>query len=336
MGRRASWLTVARARSLVVLAVAVLLTPCVAPAQPAVRSYRIGFLALTPGEETTLPVNALKHRLDELGYREGKNLTFDYRSAEGHADRLPRLAADLVRGQPDVVIAGFGTLTARALKEATPTIPVVFTTVGDPVGAGLVSSLSHPGGNVTGMSGLTEVGGKRLQLLQDVVPGRSAIAVLMNPDTPFAGLSLRELRIAAQTAGTRLQIVEARTAEDVPGVFDATTKARAGGMLVVDDPLMYGLRRQLGELAVKHRLPVVYGQRQYVDAGGLMSYGHDRAQVFRRAAEYVDRIVKGTRPGDLPIEQPTTFDLVINVQAAKAVGLTIPASLLLRADRVIE
>ena len=312
-----------------------MLGPLAADAQPAGKSYQVSFLALTPGEDTT-SMKPLLERLHELGYGEGKNMTFEYRSAEGRPERLPQLAMELVRGRPDVLIAGFGTLTAQAAKAATMTIPIVFTTVGDPVGAGLVASLGRPGGNVTGLSGLTEIGGKHLQLLQELSPDKQVIAVLMNPETPFTRLALKEIKTAAAANRTRLEILEARTADQVPRVFQAAVTAGGGGLLVLGDPLMYSLRREIADLSAKFRLPAVYPSREWAEAGGLMSYGTDRRQVYRRAAEYVDRILKGAKPGDLPIEQPTKFELVINLKTAKALGLTIPQSLLQRADQVIE
>ena len=263
-------------------------------------------------------------------------MAFEYRSAEGRSDRLPALAMELVRGKPDVLIAGFGTLTAQAAKAATTTIPIVFTTVGDPVGAGLVASLGRPGGNVTGLSGLTELGGKHLQLLQEVTPGKQVVAVLMNPETPFTRSALKEIKTAAAANRTRLEILEARTADQVPRNFQAAVTAGAGGLLVIGDPLLFGLRRDIADLAAKFRLPAVYPSREWAEAGGLMSYGADRRQVYRRAAEYVDRILNGAKPGDLPVERPTKFELAINLKTAKALGLTIPRSLLLQADQVIE
>ena len=317
------------------MAGALLVAPLAAEGQPARKSYRVGFLALTPGEDAT-SIQPLLERLHELGYREGKNMAFEHRSAEGHAERLPQLAMELVRGRPDVLITGFGTLAAQAAKAATTTIPIVFTTVGDPVGAGLVAGLARPGGNVTGLSGVTEIGGKHLQLLQELSPGKPVIAVLVNPETPFTRLALKEIATAAAANRTRLEILEARTADQVPPLLQAAVTAGAGGLLVPGDPLMYSLRREIADLSAKLRLPAVYPHREWAEAGGLMSYGVDRLRVYRRAAEYVDRILKGAKPGDLPVEQPTKFDLSINLKTAKAMGLTIPPSLLQRADHVIE
>jgi putative ABC transport system substrate-binding protein len=282
-------------------------------------------------------MKALLERLHELSYSEGRNMIFEYRSAEGRPERLSQLATELVRARPDVLIAGFGTLAAQAAKAATTIIPIVFTTVGDPVGAGLIANLGRPGGNVTGLTDQAkDLGGKRLQLLQELTPGKQVIGVLMNPDTPFTRLALSEAKTAAEAGHTRLEVLEARTADQVPGRFEAATKAGATGLLVFEDPLTYSIRRQIAELAAKFRLPTISGFRDFAEAGGLMSYGTDRRQMSRRAAEYVDKVLKGAKPGDLPVEQPTKFELVINLKTAKALGLTIPPSLLLRADEVIQ
>jgi len=212
----------------------------------------------------------------------------------------------------------------------------VFTLGGDPVGAGLVASLGRPGGNVTGLSGLTEIGGKQVQLLQELTPGKQVIAVLMNPDTPYTRLALKEINTAAEAMRTRVQVLEARTADQVPRQFEAATTAGAGGLLVIGDPLIYSLRQEIAGLSAKVRLPAMYPSRDYAEEGGLMSYGADRRQIYRRAAEYVDRILKGAKPADLPVERPSKFELVINLKTAKALGLTIPPSLLGRADEVIQ
>ena len=264
-------------------------------------------------------------------------MIFDYRSAEGASERLPQLATDAVRARPDVLITGMGTLAAKAAKAATSTIPIVFSAVGDPVGAGLVASLGRPGANVTGMSAqASDIGGKRLQILQELVPGDKAVAVLLNPDTPFSASALQELRIAAQPGPTALVVFEARTADQVSAGFEAAVKARTAGLLLLDDPLTLGLRRQVTELAARLRLPTIYTLRDFPEVGGLMSYGMDLWQMNRRAAEYVDKILKGAKPADLPVEQPTKFELVINLKTAKALGLDVPPTLLARADEVIE
>ena len=304
-------------------------------AQQPVKSYRISYLALLPGEDTTL-MKPLLERLHQLGYVEGKNMTFTYRSAEDHPERLPQLAKELVQANPDVLIAGFGTLAAKAAKAATTTIPIVITSVGDPVGAGLITSLSRPGGNVTGVtSQASDVVGRRLQMLEDLIPNQM-IAVLMNPDTPFSQLALQELRAAANPKGQRPAVFEARTADEVSSRVEAASKAGAAGLLTLDDPLMLSVSKQIADLAAKARLPTMFGSRDFAEAGGLMSYGVDRRQLNHRAAEFVDKILKGAKPGDLPVEQPTKFELVINLKTAKALGLTIPDKLLALADEVIE
>ena len=326
-----------RLRFLVILVLGCLVAPLAADTQPpAGKSSRISVLALVPGEDTTL-MTALLERLHELGYREGQNMTLAYRSAEGRPEQLAPLAMELVRAHPDVLIAGFGTLAAQAAQAATTTIPIVFTNLGDPVGAGLVASLGRPGGNVTGLTDQArDLPGKRLQLLQELTPGTQVIAVLMNPDTPFTALALKEAQTAAEAVHLRLVVLEARTADQVAGRFEAAIAAGAGGLLVLEDPLTYSLRRHLAELAAQFRLPTVYGYRDFAEAGGLMSYGTDRRQMYRRAAEYVDKILNGAKPADLPVEQPTTFELVLNLKTAQALGLTIPPTLLFQADEIIR
>jgi putative ABC transport system substrate-binding protein len=307
-----------------------------ATAASAQQPARIRYLALLPGEDATL-MKPLLNRLGQLGYRDGHNLTVEYRSAEGHPERLPQLAAELVGSHPDVLVTGFGTLTANAAKAATATIPIVFTTVGDPVGAGLVASLSHPGGNVTGLTDqAADIGGKRLQLLQEVVPGGTAFAVLMNPNTPYSALALKEIQVAAEAKRVRIIAFEARTAEEVLRRFAEIADSGVAGVLVLGDPLMISLRGQIADLAVEHRLPSIYQFRESVEAGGLMSYGPDRRQVYARAAEYVEKVLKGAKPADLPVEQPTKFELVINLKTATARGLSVPPILFAQADEVIE
>jgi putative ABC transport system substrate-binding protein len=327
-----------RRRFLLASLAGALAAPLAAEPQQARKVYRIAFLALVSGEDTSL-MTALLERLRELGYTEGKNMVFTYRSAEGHPERLPQLAIDLIRGNPDILIAGFGTLAAQAAKAATATIPIVFTNLGDPVGAGLVTSLGRPGGNVTGLTDQArDLQGKRLQILGEVIRSSShkAIAVLLNPDTPFTALALKEVKAAADATHTPLKVFEARTPDELSARFEEGMNAGVVGLLVLEDPLTYNARRQLAELAMRFRLPTIYGYRDFAEAGGLMSYGADRRVMYRRAAEYVDKILRGARPADLAVEQPTTFEFVINLKTAKALGLTIPPSLLARADQVIE
>jgi putative ABC transport system substrate-binding protein len=276
-------------------------------------------------------------RLQELGYNEGKNITFIYRSADGRPERLPQLAAELVQATPDILVTGFGTLAAKAAKGATNSIPVVFTMVGDPIGAGLVVSLSRPGANVTGFSDLaSEFATKRLQLLQNLIPGQKLIAVLGNPDTPFTALALKQLTTAAAANSQPLAIFEARNPGEVSASIEAAIKSGAAGLMTLDDPLLLSAKQQIVKLLADARLPAVYGLKEYVEANGLMSYSMDRLQMCRRAADYVDKILKGAVPADLPVEQPTKFELTINLKTAKALGIDIPASLLATADDVIE
>jgi putative ABC transport system substrate-binding protein len=312
------------------------LLPLAARGQQAGKPYRIAYLALLSGEDSTFAKPVLQ-RLEELGYREGKNMIWDYRSAEGRPERLQQLAAELVRTGPDVLIAGFGTLAPKAEIAATRSIPIVFTSVGDPVGAGLVASLSQPGGNATGLSGqASDIAAKKLQFLDDMIPGKKLIAVLGNPDTPYTALALQQIKTAAATVGLPFAALNARTAEQIQAAFDEAVRLGAASMLVLEDPVLFGAIRQTTELAAKARLPAMYGPREYAEAGGLITYGTDQSQLSRRAAEYVDKILKGASPASLPVEQPTKFALVINLKAAKALGLEIPPGLLSLADELIE
>jgi putative ABC transport system substrate-binding protein len=307
--------------------------PLTARAQQASKSYRVAYLALL-GDQDSLIV---KQRLDELGYNEGKNLIFDFRSAEGQPERLSQLAAEIIKSNPDVIVAGYGTLTAKAAQAATATIPIVFTSAGDPIGAGIVKSLNRPGANITGLtSQAAELSGKRLQVLDELAPGMRMIAVILVPDNPFTTVALSELKSAADARGIRLEICEVRAVDQLwPGI-DAAVKAGATGLTVLETPFLLGLRQQIVNLAEKLRLLAIYPNRDFVSAGGLMSYGPDRRQEYRRAAEFVDKILKGDKPADIPVEQPTKFELVINLKTAKALGLKVPQTLLVAADEVIE
>jgi putative ABC transport system substrate-binding protein len=275
--------------------------------------------------------------LQELGYRDGSNVILDYRSAEGRVDRLPELAAELVRSGPDTLIGGFGTLAPKALIAATKNIPIVFIGVGDPVGAGIVASLSEPGGNATGLSAqAVDIAPKRLQLLRNLGPGNKIIAVLGNPDTPFTALALQQVKAAAASTGQALVVVEARRADQVSMAIDEAVKSGAASLMVLEDPVLIGAEQETVASIAKVHLPAIYGLRDYAETGGLMSYGPDLHQMTQRAAEYVNKILKGARPASLPVEQPTKFELVINLKTAKTLGLEIPASLLSLADDVIE
>lgn len=305
-------------------------------AEEAARRHRVGFLALIPGEDKTL-LPALLERLHELGYNEKTNLSFIYRSAEGHPERLAALASEIIDERPDVLIAGFGTLTARAAKTATSSVPVVFVTVGDPLGAGIVASLSRPGGNVTGLSDQArDVQGKRLQLLLELIGDKRTIAALLNPDTPFSQLALTEVRAAADQAHVPLQVLEARTADAIVQHIEQAATTPAAGLLILEDPLIYSIRARIAELAMRLHLPSMFVYRDSAEAGGLLAYGPDRRHLYRRAADYVGRILKGTKPGDLPVEQPTKFEFVINLRTARALGLTVPDKLLALADDLLE
>jgi len=267
---------------------------------------------------------------------EGQNIVIERRYSEGRNERLPDLAADLVRLKVDVIVAA-GTPPPYAAKRATTTIPIVMTNASDPVGSGLVASLARPGGNITGLSLLSpELAGKQLELLKETVPKVSRVAVLWNPANPVHTLILRQAEVAARSLRLQLQILEARGPNEFDSAFSAMTKERAGALLVLADPMFFGHRTRLADLAAKSRLPSVFLLREHADAGGLMAYGPSTRDNFRRAATYVDKILKGAKPGDLPIEQPTKFELVINLKTAKALGLTIPRFVLGRADEVLQ
>ena len=307
--------------------------PLTARAQQAAKSFRVAYLALVADQDAVI----VKQRLNELGYTEGKNLIFDVISAEGRLERLPQLAAELVKTNPDVIVAGFGTATAKAAQAATTSIPIVFTSAGDPLGTGIVKSLSRPGANITGINSQAgEINGKRLQILEDLSPGIRVVAVILNPEGPFTSGALQDLRIAASARGQRLEICAIRTADQLATTMEAAAKAGATGLTILETPLLLDLRTQIAGLAARLRLVAVYGNRAFVESGGLMSYGADRRQLYRRAAELVDKVLKGEKPADVPVEQPTKFELVINISAAKALGLDLPPTLLAQADEVIE
>jgi putative tryptophan/tyrosine transport system substrate-binding protein len=312
--------------------------PFAAEAQQAAKVARIGYL--TPNLAAA-PHNheAFRQGLRDLGYVEGRNLVIEYRDAEGKFERLPALAAELVALKVDVIVAP-NTLGVLAAKQATRTVPIVFATAGDPVGSGLVTSLARPGGNVTGLSILAlELVGKCLELLKQVIPGVSRVAALWQPGALGERTDkdvLKRAESAARALGVRLQFVEARGPENFDRAFSEMTRARAGALTVLGSTMFSTERRRLVALAAKNRLPAVYPWREFVDAGGLMSYGANIADMHRRAATYVDKILKGAKPADLPVEQPTKFELVINLKTAKALGLTIPPSVLGRADEIIR
>jgi putative ABC transport system substrate-binding protein len=316
-----------------------LAAPLAAEAQQAAKVARIGYLsaALAANPHALEP---FLQGLRDLGYVEGRNIVIEYRDAEGKLERLPALAAELVALKVDVIVGGLGTPGALAAKQATKTIPIVFAAAADPVGSGLVTSLARPGGNVTGLSSLApDLVGKCLELLKQAVPGVSRVAALWQPGGAGARTEkdmLKEADVAARALGVRLQVVEVRGPADFDRAFSDMTRARAGALAVFGGGMIFRERRRLVDLAAKHRLPAVYFAREFVDAGGLMAYGPDLVDLFRRAAAYVDKILKGAKPGDLPVEQPTKFELVINLKTAKALGLTISQAVLGRADEVIQ
>jgi len=320
------------------LALGLLAVPFAAEAQQAAKVARIGYLTPNIAANPHLS-EAFGQGLRDLGYVEGRNVVIEYRSAEGKLERLPALAAELVALKVDVIVAP-NTVAALAAKQATRTLPIVFAVAADPVTSGLVTSLARPGGNVTGLSVLApELVGKCLELLTQAVPGVSRVAVLWQPGSLGERTEkdmLKEAEVAARALGVRPQFVEARGPADFDRAFSDMTRARAGALTVLPSNMFANERRRLVDLAAKNRLPAVYPFREFVDAGGLMSYGATLADLYRRAATYVDKILKGTKPADLPVEQPTKFEFVINLKTAKALGLTIPRSVLIRADQLIE
>lgn len=319
----------------VLAALAVLTVPLAAEAQPTPgKTARIGYLS-----QRSAPSHvdeAFRQGMRDLGYVEGRNLSIEYRWADWKVERLPELAAELIRLNVDVIVSAGGIVTALAAKKVTRTVPIVFT-AGDPVRSGLVESVGRPGGNLTGIDLLNfEINAKRLELLKEVVPSVSRVAVLTNPANPNSARGLKDVEIAAAALKIKLHVVEAREAGKLEAAFTALTKERAGALIVLPDPMLFGQRERIVGLAAKSRVPGVYEWREFAEAGGLMSYGTNIADVYRRLAIYVDKILKGAKPADLPIEQPTTFELVINLKTANALGVTIPPSLQVRADHVIR
>jgi putative ABC transport system substrate-binding protein len=321
----------------VVLALGLLAAPWAADAQEPGKVPRIGVLGPTTRSDSAPWFAAFRRGLRELGWVEGQNISLEYRWAEGRTERLLDLAAELVRLRVDVMLVG-ATAPAVAARNATRTIPIVMATSGDPVGMGLVASLARPGGNVTGLT--VNVGvetfGKNLELLREAVPKVRRVAVLSNPASPYHVLGVKHVKAAAQPVDVQLHFLEARGPDDLDRAFAAMARARAEALFVLPDPTFLLHRARLHDLAAKSRLPAMYALRQHTETGGLMSYGVDLRDNYRRAATYVDKILKGAKPADLPIEQPTKFELVINLKTAKALGLTIPASMLARADEAIQ
>jgi putative ABC transport system substrate-binding protein len=327
-----------RRRFLLTSVAAAFAVPLAVEAQQATKIARVGWLGDKPAGNPHR-IEAFLQGLRDLGYVEGRNLVIEYRNAEGQFERLPALAAELVALKVDVIVAA-GTPVALAAKQATRTRPIVFIAIGDPLASGLVPSLARPGGNVTGSSILSpELVGKSLEQLTQAVPGVSRVAVLWHPGAAgerAVKVLLKEAEVAGRALGGRLQLVAGQGPADFDRAFSDMTRARAGALTVLPGLVFFNERRRLVDLAAKNRLPAVYTSRDFVDAGGLMAYGANLADLFRRAATYVDNILKGAKPADLPVQQPTKFELVINLQAAKEIDLTIPPSVLARADKVIK
>lgn len=316
------------------VAFGLLVVPLASLAQQVGKVYRVGMLETTPMAMNAANLGAFRQQLRELGYVEGRNLIIEYRSADGRSERFPGLAAELVNMKVDLIVAR-GSLATQAAKNATLTIPVVMANVGEPLQ--FVASLARPGGNVTGLSSLTvDTETKRLGLLRELLPGSKRIAVLMNLDNPASQPQWKELETAAPSMGVKLQLLDVRKPEGLEPAFAAANQQHADGLIGGQDGLFMTYRKQVAELAAKYRLPAIYRSMEWVEAGGLMAYGPNYPDLYRRAAVYVDKIFKGANPGDLPVEQPSKFELIINLKTAKTLGIKIPPPLLLRADDVIQ
>jgi putative ABC transport system substrate-binding protein len=313
-----------------------LATVSLAVAQQPAKVWRIGFLASGSPSGYSSRIEAFRQGLRQLGYVEGKTIAIEYRYAEGLAAPLPDLVTDLVRLNVDVIVTS-STPAALALKNGTKTIPIVFVAVADPVGSGLVVSLARPGGNLTGLSNqLVDLAGKELELLKEVVPKVSRVAVLGSGANPYRSDSQKAIEVVARSLGVQLQVVEIGEPKDLDSAFSQMTKGRAGAVLIRGGALLSDQRIRIAELAARNRLPSIHWERQFPEAGGLMSYGPSSTDMFRRAATFVDKIFKGRTPADLPVEQPMKFEFIVNLKAAKQIGLTVPPNVLVRADRVIR
>ena len=307
-----------------------------ASAQQPTKAPRIAYLTVAPLSANVARVEAFRQGLRELGYVEGKNIAIEWRSGEGKLDRLSELAAELVRLKIDVIVTT-GPTSTRAAKEATVTIPIVMAQDHDPVGSGVVASLARPGGNISGLATLVpEISGKRLELLKEIVPKFYRVAVLGTSTQPGNAQALREAEVAAAASGVQLQYLDVKGRNDIESAFRAASKGHTDALLMLGSPVLNSQRTQVVDLAAKNRLPAIYPQAEFVQGGGLMSYGVSFTDLFRRAATYVDKILKGAKPAELPVEQPTKFELIINLKAAKQIGLTIQPNVLARADKVIR
>jgi putative ABC transport system substrate-binding protein len=319
------------------LAGGLLAAPLAAQAQQPSKTFRIGYLEFGSAAPGTPHLEAFRKGLRQLGWVEGQNIAIEVRYAEGKQDRLPELAVDLVNLKVDLIFAS-ATPAALAAKRATTTVPIVIGFVADPVGSGLVPRLAHPGGNITGWTHLAglELNGKRLDILKKAIPGAARIAALWNPANPVHGPSLKEIEVAARRLKVELHPMGVQDPEQIEGAFSAMTQERVQALTVPPDGMFLAHQARIIDLAARHRIPTMYGVRELAEAGGLMAYGVNLPEMYRHGAFFVDRILKGAKPGNLPVEQPTKFELVINLKTAKALGLTIPPSLLQRADQVIE
>lgn len=305
-------------------------------AQAPAKVPRIGLLSPWTASDSAARHQAFRLGLRDRGWIEGKNISIEYRYAEGRDDRLPELAADLVRVKADVIVASTDK-AIRSAQKATKTIPIVMMAAVAPVEFGMVKSLARPGGNVTGTSQMTlQLGRRRLELLKDMVPELSRVAVLWNPQNRDLPRPWKELQLAARQLGVQLQLLKARNPNDFDQAFEDATRARAGALLILPDKYFVTNLKRIAELAIKTRLPSIYHVSRFADAGGLMAFGPDRADLYRRTATYVDKILKGAKPGDLPVEQPTKFALVVNMKTAKAIGIAIPHKIIVQATRLIE
>jgi putative ABC transport system substrate-binding protein len=318
------------------LALVVCALPVAAKAQPAGKVYRIGFLGSVSAAANKNRLEAFRQGLRNLGYAEGRNILIEYRWAEGDYERLPGLARELVGRKPDLIVSTGGQPTVRALRAVTTTVPVVFLT-SDPVAEGIVLSLGRPGGNFTGLDVFSvELDTKRLGLLKETLPNASRVVFLLNPGNPSALPQRNRIEIAAQMLRVRLQLLEARLPDEIDTAFAAMARERPDALLLMADPMLDSQRKRIVGLAMKNRLPAVYQWREFAAGGGLMSYGADLLALYRRLPMYVDKVLKGAKPAELPVEQPTKYELVVNLKTAKALGVTIPQSILLRADEVIQ
>src|SRR5215831_3771382 len=320
----------------ILFAGALLAVAVTADAQQAKKVPRIGYITNAPLQSVAVRYEAFRQGLHELGYGDGKNIIIEYRSAEGRPDRFPMILEELARLKVEVIVTGGGTVT-RAAKESGVTMPIVMANDSDPVGNGFVASLARPSGNITGLANYRpEISGKQLELLKEIIPRLTRVAVLGTSTQPGNEQSLKETELAAGTLGVKIQYLEVLDSKNLVAVFQAAIKGKAEAMLLMSGAVFTSQRKHIVDLAVKNRLPTIYPQSDYMDDGGLMFYGPNITELFRRAATYVDKILKGARPADLPVEQPKKFEFIINLKAAKEIGLTIPQSVLYRADKVIK